>query len=294
MKKVYIGIFLLILIILIILTGCTKKVNLTEDDKYKIVTSFYPMYIIALNITDGVEDVSLTNMTDNNVGCLHNYTLQTADLKVLSKANLFIMNGLEVETFVDKIRTEYANLEVIDTSTVEMKLIQDSHGINGHVWNSIDNYIEQVDAVLNGLCAGNPDNTDKYTENAEKYMAKLNKLKQEQYIAKEGTAVISCNESLAYMLNDAKLDVIEVYSDHEQSSALSTEQLSNVIQEAKDKNVKAIFIAKGDNRKTAETIATEIGANIYELDANLSGEENKDAYINSMTNNYKILKECLE
>lgn len=281
------------LFILIVLTGCTRKVDLSEDNKYKIVTSFYPMYIIALNITDGIEDVSLTNMTNNNVGCLHNYTLQTGDLKALDKANLFVMNGLDVETFVDKIRSEYENLEVIDTSTVEMKLIKDSHGINGHVWNSIDNYIEQVQAVLNGLCAGNPENTEKYTENAEKYMAKLNKLKQEKYIAKTGTTVISCNEALEYMLNDAKVDIIEVYSDHEES-ALSTEQLSDVIKEAKEKDVKAIFIAKDDNRKTAETIAKEIGAKIYELDANLSGENDKDSYINNMTNNYKILKECLE
>lgn len=293
MKKVCIGIFLLVLIILIILAGCAKKVNLIEDNKYKIVTSFYPMYIIAINLTDGIDNVSVSNMTDNNAGCLHNYTLQTEDLKQLSKANMFIMNGLEVEKFVDKIRTEYSNLEIIDTSTVEMKLIQDSHGINGHVWNGINNYIEQVEAVLNGLCAGNPENTEQYTSNAEKYMSKLNKLKQEQYIAKEGSAVISCNEALAYMLNDAKLDVIEVYSDHE-NSALSTEKLSNVIQEAKNKNIKTIFIAKGDNRKTAETIADEINATIYELDANLTGEQNKDAYINSMKNNYKILKECLE
>ena len=267
--------------------------NLTEENKYKVITSFYPMYIIALNITDGVDTVSVSNMTDNNIGCLHNYTLQAKDLRELSKASMFIMNGLEVKTFVDKIRTEYENLEVIDTSTVEMRLIQDSHGINGHVWNSIDNYIAQVDAVLNGLCAGNPENTKLYTENAEKYMAKLNKLKQEQYIAKEGISAISCNEALAYMLNDSKIDVIEVYSDHEQN-ALSTEELSNVIKEAKQKNVKAIFIAKGDNRKTAEIIAGEIGAKIYELDANLSGPENKDAYINNMINNYKILKECLE
>lgn len=293
MKKIYIGIFLLVLIILIILVGCTKKINLTEENKYKIITSFYPMYIITLNLTDGIDTVSVSNMTDNNIGCLHNYTLQAKDLRQLSRANMFIMNGLQVETFVDKIRTEYQNLEVIDTSTVEMKLIKDSHGINGHVWNSIDNYIAQVDAILNGLCAGNPENTQKYTENAEKYMAKLNKLKQEQYIAKEGTSVIACNEALAYMLNDSKIDVIEVYSDHEQN-ALSTEQLSNVIKEAKQKQVKAIFIAKGDNRKTAEIIAEEINAKIYELDANLSGENNKDSYINCMKNNYKILKECLE
>lgn len=293
MKKLYIVILLLMLAILIVLTGCTKRISTSQGDKYKIITSFYPMYVIALNLTNGIDNVSVENMTNNEIGCLHNYTLQASDLKELSHANMFIMNGLGIENFVDKIRSEYANLEVIDTSTVEMKLIQDSHGLNGHVWNSIDNYIEQVEAVLNGLCAGNPENTDSYTSNAEKYMAQLNKLKQEQYVANTGTAVISCNEALAYMLNDSKIDVIEVYSDHEQST-LSTEQLNRVIQEAKNKNVKTIFIAKGDNRKTAELIAGEIDAKIYELEANLSGEGNKESYINNMTNNYKILKECLE
>lgn len=293
MKKLFVFIFLIMLVMLIVLTGCTRENNISEDDKFKIVTSFYPMYVIALNITEGIEDVSVNNMTSDSVGCLHNYTLQASDLKKLSKADMFIMNGLGIETFVDKIKGEFPNLEQIDTSTTQLDLIKDSHGINGHVWNSIDNYIAQVEVVLNSLCAENPENTAKYTDNAEKYMAKLNKLKQNSYIAKGGTTVVSCNESLAYLLNDTSIKFIEVYSDHEQS-ALSSEKLSSVIDEMKQKNVKTIFIAKGDNRKTAELIAQETGAQIYELDAHLTGEMNKDSYINTMTSNYNILKDCLE
>lgn len=293
MKKLFVFIFLIMLVILIVLTGCTKQNNISEDDKFKVVTSFYPLYVMTLNITDGINDVSVSNMASDSAGCLHNYTLQTSDLKTLSKADMFIMNGLGIETFIDKIKGEFPNLESIDTSTTELDLIKDSQGINGHVWNSIDNYIAQVEVVLNSLCAENPENTAQYTDNAEKYMAKLNKLKQNAYLAKEGTTVVSCNESLAYLLNDASIKFIEVYSDHEQST-LSSEKLSNVIDEMKQKNVKVIFIAKGDNRKTAELIAQETGAKIYELDANLTGEMDKDAYINTMTNNYNILKDCLE
>lgn len=294
MKKLYLCVFVIVLIILIILAVvyCNKN-ELSENDKFEIVTSFYPLYIMTLNITDGIDNVSVSNMTNNNVGCLHNYTLQTSDLKTLSKADLFIMNGLGIEMFTDKISEEYPNLEIIDTSTIELDLIRDSEGLNGHVWNDIDNYIEQVEVILNSLCAEDPENTEKYTANAEAYMQKLNLLKQNSYIAKEGTTVVSCNEALAYLLNDVGLDFIEVYTDHEQS-ALSSENLSKVIDEVKEKNVKAIFIEKNDDRKTAEIIANETGAIIYELDANLSGEMNKDAFINSMTNNYNILKDCLE
>lgn len=293
MKKLFVFIFLIMLIIVFVLTGCTKQKNISEDEKFKVVTSFYPLYVIALNLTEGINDVSVSNMTSDSIGCLHNYTLQASDLKTLSKADMFIMNGLGIETFVDKIKGEFPELEQIDTSTTQLDLIKDSQGINGHVWNSINNYVAQVEVVLNSLCAENPENTAKYTDNAEKYMAKLNKLKQNAYIAKEGTTVVSCNESLAYLLNDANIKFIEVYSDHEQS-ALSSEKLSGVIDEMKQKNVKVIFIAKGDNKKTAELIAQETGAKIYELDAHITGEASKDAYINAMTSNYNILKDCLE
>lgn len=293
MKKVYILMFIIILVAFVALTGCTKKEEISEENKYKIVASFYPIYIMALNITDGIESVQLSNMANNNVGCLHNYSLQSADLKKLSKANMFIMNGLGIETFTDKIKKEYPNLEVIDTSTVNLDLIKDSEGINGHVWNCVDNYIDQVEVILNSLCAENPENTARYTENAEKYMAKLNLLKQNSYIANEGTEVVSCNEALAYLLNDVGIKFIEVYSDHEES-AMSSEKMKEVIDEVKQKQIKAIFIEKNDNRKIAELISNETGAQIYELDANLSGDMDKDAYINSMTNNYKILRECLE
>ena len=112
-------------------------------------------------------------------------------------------------------------------------------------------------------------------------------------MAKEKKTVISCNEALAYILNDVNVQTLEVYTDHEES-ALSSEKLKEVIEEAKQSNVKAIFIEKNDDRKVAELLEKETGAEIYELDASLTGNMDKDAYINAMTNNYKILRECLE
>lgn len=53
-----------IVVLLLSLTGCTKEMGNNED--YKIVTSFYPIYIMAYNITDGTTNVELTNMADAN------------------------------------------------------------------------------------------------------------------------------------------------------------------------------------------------------------------------------------
>lgn len=54
-----------IIALLLTLTGCTKENS--NNENYKIVTSFYPIYIMTYNITDEANNVELTNMADANV-----------------------------------------------------------------------------------------------------------------------------------------------------------------------------------------------------------------------------------
>lgn len=62
-----------IVILLVTLTGCTKENK--NNENYKIVTSFYPVYIMTYNITDGASNVELDNMADANVRmCSQLYT----------------------------------------------------------------------------------------------------------------------------------------------------------------------------------------------------------------------------
>ena len=168
-------IIMLLSLTLITFSGCTKS---KEDNKnLKIVTSFYPIYIMAQNITDGIESIELTNMTDINVGCLHDYTLQPADLKKIEKADIFIENGLGIENFNDKIINSYKNLEIIN-STENINALEDDNELNGHTWTSISNYIEQVDHITIKLKEKNPENRDLYEKNAGKYKKKLLELKK--------------------------------------------------------------------------------------------------------------------
>ena len=78
MKKIIFTSIVMILLLLI-LTGCGNKKE--ENNSFNIVTSFYPMYIIAINLCDGI-DVNVENMTDTAVGCLHDYTLQTKEMQI--------------------------------------------------------------------------------------------------------------------------------------------------------------------------------------------------------------------
>ena len=60
------------------------------------------MYVFTLNLTAGVEGVTVKNMALPQTGCLHDYALTTADMKALAAADLFVVNGAGMEQFFGK------------------------------------------------------------------------------------------------------------------------------------------------------------------------------------------------
>ena len=79
---------MLLVLLAVTAAGCGTQQG-GHDKKFRIVTSFYPMYIDAINITKGVDGVEVINMTKPQTGCLHDYQLTTEDMKTLEKADAF-------------------------------------------------------------------------------------------------------------------------------------------------------------------------------------------------------------
>ena len=294
-KKLVIILIIIICIIGIVSLIVWKNLNKSEtqnDNTTKIVTSFYPMYIIAENITDGAENIELENMADVNVGCLHDYTLTTEDMKKLENADIFIINGLGMERFIDKALSSNQEMQIIDSSTNIQNLISDEDEINAHLWTSIEKYIAQVGNVAEGLKANNPENAEIYEKNANQYIEELKQLR-ERYLSEleelKGKKAICLNEAFEYMGQELGLEMTIVETDHEEST-MSAEMLRSIIDEAKAENIEMIIIDKNDNKANAETIANETGATIYELNSGLSGSMGKDAYVNAMEENLQLLK----
>ncbi len=293
LKYTLIGIVIIsVIVILIVLNINRNNKKEVDDGKTKIVTSFYPMYIIAENITEGANNIELVNMVDVNVGCLHDYTLTTEDMKKVEDADIFISNGLGMENFIDKILESNSDMQVIDSSVDVTNLISDDNEVNGHIWTSIDNYIKQVESVAEGLKKVNEENAAIYDENAREYIEKLNDLKKEYSEALEilnGKKAVVLNEAFEYMGQELGLDMIVIKTDHEES-ILSAEVLKNTIDRVKKENIEMIIIDKNDNKSNAETISKETGAKIFELNSGLSGTLDKDAYINSCIENISIIQ----
>lgn len=290
-KYVIITIAVIIVIIGIIVIGNLNKENVKENDNLKIVTSFYPMYIMTMNITNGVEDVQVSNMAENYVGCIHDYTLKTEDLKKFENANIFIENGYGMEAFSQKIIDSYPQVKIIESAKGITDVIKEESGdVNAHFWTSIDNYILQVQEIANQLSNIDSKNADTYKNNANTYIQKLNDLKksyEDKIESLKGKKVISLNESFSYLFKTLGIEEILIETDHEQSS-LSAETVKNVIDKMNNENINSIIIAENDNEQNAKAIAEETGAKVYKLKDGMSGDNSLDSYINDMKYNFEI------
>ena len=291
--KIVIIVLCIILIIgFIVWKNIERNNNDVSSSKTRIVTSFYPMYVIALNLTEGAEGIELSNMADVNVECLHDYTLTTEDMKKVENADIFISNGLGMENFISKILESNSDMKVIDSSNNLENVISNGIEENAHIWTSIDNYILQVQNIAEELKTADAKNAEIYTQNAQKYVDELNKLNEEykSKLAKSnGEKAICLNEAFEYMGQELGMEMITIKTDHEES-AISAGMLKSVINKVKEDDIKIIIIDKNDSKTNAETIANETGAKILELNSGLTGELNKDAYINQMRENMSILE----
>lgn len=291
-RNIIIILAIILVIILLIVIGNLNRNETEKDDKVRIVTSFYPMYIMTLNITEGIENVEVENMAGNQVGCIHDYTLTTSDLKKFENADIFIENGYGIEKFSEKIINSYPNVKIIEASnSIEDIITEESGDINAHFWTSIDNYILQVREITDRLKELDSVNIEKYEENASRYITELESLKT-KYITElqniSGKKVISLNEAFSYLFKFAGIEEKLISTDHEQS-ALSAEQVKNVIDMMNNENIKTIIIAENDDEQNATAIANETGAKIYRLKDGMSGDGLTDSYINIMEDNLEIL-----
>lgn len=304
--------------------GCNNNVdsNKKTEDTLNIVTSFYPLYISTINITKDIPNITVTNMTKSQTGCLHDYQLTPQDLKTLEKADILVVNGAGMESFLDSIISQYPNLEIVD-ATKGLTLLEDDthshddhdhdhdsedehseddghdHEYNPHVWVSVTGNIEEVKNIASQLEDLNPENKEAYESNTNTYVSKLEELKNEMHAELDNLPnrdIITFHEAFPYFAEEFNLNiagVIEIDPDSEPSA----KEIEEIINTIKSKNINALFTEPQYSSKVAETIATETGATVYELDPIVTGDSNPDAYddyINKMKKNLDVLKEALK
>lgn len=296
------------LTILVIFSGCSKES--IDTSKFNIVTSFYPMYVATANIVDGVEDVELRNLTASTTGCLYDYQLTTSNMVTLSTADVLIVNGGGMENFIEKALETYENLKVIDASDgiiheheeeeiehneeEELEHIHE-HGENAHIWVNISMHIEQIKKIRDELVKIDSKNAEAYIENANNYILKLEDLKARMHQSLdniENKKIVTFHEAFEFFAEEFDLEIVAVI-EREPGTYPSAGEVANIIDLVRSKEVKAIFVEPQYSRSAADTIARETGVPVYTLDPIVTGELDKDSYIELMNCNLEVLEEAL-
>jgi len=274
------------------LAGCTKK---EDSARLTVVTSFYPMYIMTANIVKDVPGAKLVNMAPPFSGCLHDYQMTPQDMKTLSRADILVINGAGMESFLDDVIKQNPNLSVIDAS-LGIELIKNGDNINPHIFVSISGAIRQVRNIEAGLEKADPEYIGYYRENVQRYLVKLEALKENMQQALKdfkNRNIITFHEAFPYFAREFNLNILAVI-EREPGSEPSAGELARTIEIVRKNKVKALFAEPQYPAKSAQTIAQETGAKVYILDPAVTGPMEPDAYIQAMGKNMEVLKEALK
>ena len=287
----------LLLAAALLLPGCDRGAGSASGaGKFRIVTSFYPVYIAAANIAQGIDGVEVVNMTRPQTGCLHDYQLTTEDMRTLESADVFVVNGLGMESFLEKAMESKKDLKIIDASdTDKIRPITEEDGTpNPHVWMSVTYAIEQAKAITAGLAEADPAHEKEYKKNALDYVTKLSALREKMHGDLDGLPqkeIVTFHEAFPYFAKEFGLHIAAVI-EREPGTEPTPKEMEEAIARIREHSVKAVFTEPQYAPSAAETIASETGAAMFTLDPVVTGEADEramDAYIEAMERNARFL-----
>lgn len=275
-----------------------KAIARKEGEKLRILTSFFPMYVMTVNVTRGVPDVTVTNLTAPQTGCLHDYSLAAEDMKKLARADVFIANGGGMENFLAKA-VETNNRLAVVTASAGIPLIREGAETNPHVWLQIAFAREEVAGIARSLAALDPANADAYRKNAGEYDKKLAELQQyagDKLKDLKSRDIVTFHEAFPYFAREQDLNILRTIQ-REPGTEPTPKELEAIIAAVKRLPVKVLCVEPQYPAGAAETIARETGATIVVLDPCVTGEagpEAADSYLETMKKNidtlYSVLK----
>ena len=301
------------------------------DDMLTVVTSFYPMYIATLNIVDGVEGVRLENLSEPQTGCLHDFQLTPEDMKLLSTADVFVINGGGIESFMSDVAKAYPKLDVVEACEDVVLLSDDEsdsdhdhdhdadteldsdhdhdheadtesdsdhehdHGDeNAHAWMSVPRYRTMVKTIAFHLAQKDEAHAEEYYANAEKYDAKLAKLEKEQDSLKsltDGQNIVIFHEAYAYVADDFSMNACYLL-DLDEERSVSAGEIKQVISAIKDDGVSVILAEELYGKSMGDTVSRETDVHVVYIDPLNRGEYDKDSYLDGMEHNIELIKEA--
>lgn len=262
---------------ILLFSGCTEKVqeNSTETEassgKLIVAVSILPLAEFVEQV--GGDNVRTVVMVPPGIDP-HTYEPTPGQLKNLSNAQMYVKVGsgysFEIVS-MDKFQSINSRMLVVNSSAgIKQIMIENDPdgdtGLDPHVWTSPLNAKIMVKNIYDGFVTVDPENEAIYKQNYDSYIAKLDEADAKLKAAlagKEGSSFIVYHPAWGYLAGDYGLHEISIEVEGKEPSA---QDMQKLIDTAKEKGIKVIFVQKGFSTASAETIATQIGGEVVEVD----------------------------
>ncbi|MGM0510502.1 MAG: metal ABC transporter solute-binding protein, Zn/Mn family [Thermoplasmatota archaeon] len=258
-KAILVTVLSIVLIASVFSSGC---VNEGEDEEYdlRVVVTIPPQREFVEEI--GGDRVKVTLMVPPGESP-HSYEPTTDQMREVSKADLYFKVGSGVEfeeSWMDKIEENNPNMKSVDGSEgIELM------GDDPHIWLSPVNAKMMVENILSAMKDEDPGNSEFYEDNAGDYISELETLHNE---TKEGLDPYGGREFLVYHPSFGyfaeKYNLTQVAIE-EEGKEPGTQGLQAIIEQAKEEDIKVVFVSPQFDESNAQTIADEIGGSVITL-----------------------------
>ncbi|PID57717.1 cation ABC transporter substrate-binding protein [candidate division KSB3 bacterium] len=210
----------------------------------------------------------------------HSYEPTARQMKELSQADLYVRIGVQFETaWWEKFSSVNPAMHVIDsgrgieflsghahTAHNEHRAEHRHEGHDPHVWLSPRTVKILVDNMYQGLAAIDPDHQESYRSNADAFLEELETLDAE---IRERLSSVTTRKFMifhpawSYFARDYDLEQIPVEIEGKEPSA---REMVDLMKRARHEQIRIIFVQPQTSRRSAETIARQIGGQVEVLD----------------------------
>lgn len=288
-------IILAILLISLLLSGCTAPKDYKED-KLVVYTSFYPLYFLSNEI--GKDNIELEIIVPTGVEA-HDYEPTIKQLKNMENTDIFIYNGAGLESWSEKLLDTIVNEEKAINASDIVDLINVDGGVDPHIWLSPKNMILISEKIKDRFISSDSTNKEEYEKNYNELINRLEDLDNtysEVLKQKKRDTILVSHKAFGYMVESYDLNQVSVTGINPEQEP-SPKTIANVIDLANEENFEYIFLETLTSSKTVDVIAKE--ANLKTLVLNpIEGltedeEKNGEDYISIMEKNLQNLKKAL-
>ncbi|MDH2907130.1 MAG: zinc ABC transporter substrate-binding protein [Candidatus Nitrosotalea sp.] len=280
-----------------------------SDNKLKVAASFFPLYEFARNVGGNKTDVySFLPIGEEP----HEWEPSIQQIEELKGTKLFIYNGAGMEAYISKFMDsgEFQNMTFVKAtdgitllkadSAEDDKQILTQGGMDPHVWNDPIFAEQEVTNIKNAMQKADPTNAQYYENNANMYIAKLaaldNNIKTGLSHCKKDTFV-SFHNAFNYFSNRYGIHDVWI-SGMAPEVDVPPQDILRIIQIVKDKDVKVIFSEDLVDPRLANTLASEVGAQVLILSPlegiNQTDQQEGKTYLDKWYQNLNNLRTALE